>query len=543
MNKYLIAVLLGFGCALSYSAPLAPVDSGASVNIEGRELFRLHDKIGAFGPRDRAEAASRRIEKLAANHLFSTEALVAKDEGTESDILANDLIVVSLTDRDAKPLSIDRNAFAETVLNSIRSGVDLTRREHAPQRMLEAVGGAAALTFALVLVLWALSRAYRYSIGRLRGWKFIQNHGIKLRGFEFLSAERLRGIIEVLARALYTMFILIVFYIYLPLTLSRFPQTANLAPRLYGYILNPLRHVGQIMLDFVPNLFFIAVILLVTRFILKFIRLLFKEIERGTIQFDGFHTEWSQPTYKLVRILVFALALVIVFPYLPGAGSPAFQGVSVFLGILFSFGSSSAVGNMVAGIVLTYMRPFHVGDRVKIADTVGDVLEKTILATRIRTIKNVEITIPNSMVLSNHIINYSAGSKAEGLIIHTTVTIGYDAPWPKVHELLIAAALRTSRILPDPRPFVLQTSLDDFYVSYEINAYTRDASSMARIHSELHQNIQAEFNGSGVEIMSPHYNSVRDGNDVTIPSEHLPKNYESPRFKVTLSSSSSVRAP
>jgi small-conductance mechanosensitive channel len=269
-----------------------------------------------------------------------------------------------------------------------------------------------------------------------------------------------------------------------------------------------------------------------SRYILRFINILFNEIEMGTLNIDGFHREWAVPTYKLVRILVLAFTLVVLFPYLPGSGSPAFQGVSVFLGILLSFGSSSSIGNIVAGIVLTYMRPFKVGDRVKISDTVGDVVEKTLLVTRLRTIKNVDVTIPNSMILASHIINYSSSALSSGLILNTTVTIGYDSPWNIVHDLLKKAALITTDILQDPSPYILQTSLDDFYVSYELNAFTRHPNRMANIYSELHRNIQDTFNDAGVEIMSPHYTSLRDGNEVTIPSDKRADGYISPKFKI-----------
>jgi small-conductance mechanosensitive channel len=238
------------------------------------------------------------------------------------------------------------------------------------------------------------------------------------------------------------------------------------------------------------------------------------------------------PTYQIVRFLVIAFAAIVIFPYLPGSGSPAFQGISVFLGILFSLGSSSAIANMVAGIVITYMRPFHIGDRVKIADTSGNVIERNLLITRVRTIKNVDVTIPNAMVLGSHIINYSSSAEAKGLILHTRVTIGYDAPWRKVHELLISAAKETTDILENPAPFVLQTSLDDYSVAYELNATTSNASRMASILSELHEHIQDKFNEAGVEIMSPSYSAVRDGNQVTIPSEYLPKDYQPAPFRI-----------
>ncbi|NJN75986.1 MAG: mechanosensitive ion channel family protein [Synechococcaceae cyanobacterium RL_1_2] len=259
------------------------------------------------------------------------------------------------------------------------------------------------------------------------------------------------------------------------------------------------------------------------------------EIELKRVILPGFYPEWAKPTYKLIQFLIMAFAATVAFPYLPGAETPAFQGISIFLGLLISLGSSSAIANIVSGIILTYTRAFLVGDRVKITDTIGDIVEKTLFVTRIRTVKNVVITIPNASVLSSHVINYSAAANdplIPALILHTTITLGYDVPWRKVHDVLIKAALDTPRILPDPSPFVLQTSLDDYYVSYELNAYTDNPGIMAKIYSELHQNIQDQCNQNDIEILSPHYRAVRDGNQTTIPQDYLPPNYQAPKFRI-----------
>ncbi|MFQ5680022.1 MAG: mechanosensitive ion channel family protein [Gemmatimonadota bacterium] len=273
-------------------------------------------------------------------------------------------------------------------------------------------------------------------------------------------------------------------------------------------------------------LFFLA-----TRLV-KLLELVFRGIASRRIRLKGFHAEWARPTFKISRGLVWAFFLVVAFPYLPGSGSPAFQGVSIFLGVLLSLGGSSAVANVIAGTVLTYMRAFRIGERVKIADAVGDVVEKTMFVTRVRTVKNVVITIPNAMVMSNHIVNYSAQAETTGVTLHTTVTLGYDLPWPRVHERLVAAARATSRVEEEPAPFVLQKSLDDFTVAYELNATTREPAEMQAIYSELHQNIQNELHAAGIEIASPHLAAVRDGNRVNIPEDYLPKEYEPPAFRV-----------
>jgi small-conductance mechanosensitive channel len=229
---------------------------------------------------------------------------------------------------------------------------------------------------------------------------------------------------------------------------------------------------------------------------------------------------------------VFALVLVIIFPYLPGAKSPAFQGISIFAGILLSIGSSSAVANVIAGAILTYMRALSVGDWVKIGDVVGEVEEKSLLVTRILTQKQETITIPNATVMNGSVMNFTREAKITGVIFHTTVTIGYDAPWRKVHELLLKAALDTKDVLHEPAPFVLQNALNDFYVAYELNAYTGVPRNMQFIYSDLHQNIQDRFNAAGVEICSPHFSALRDGNTVAMPPNYTSQDHASRAFRV-----------
>lgn len=356
---------------------------------------------------------------------------------------------------------------------------------------------------------------------------------VKVKELEILSDERILGSVKLSIKIIRFLYIIILGYFYITLLFSLYSFTRTWAATLFGYIISPLGSVISSFIHFLPNLFTILVIIIVTRYVIKFVKFVFNEIGRGTVTFKQFPIEWAEPTFKIVRFLIIVFAAIVIFPYLPGSESPIFRGISIFLGILFSLGSTSAISNIVGGVVLTYMRPFKLGDRVKIADTVGDVIDKSLLVTRVRTIKNVDITIPNAMVLGSHIINFSSSADDLGLIVHTSVTIGYDAPWRKVHELLISAALSTKEILTEPKPFVLQTALSDFYVSYEINAYTNKPNLIANIYSDLHQNIQDKFNEAGVEIMSPHYTGMRDGNSIKIPDEYLPKNYKQPGFKIS----------
>jgi small-conductance mechanosensitive channel len=381
--------------------------------------------------------------------------------------------------------------------------------------------------------LWKLGATF-FTVARKKfnEWKGTVIRGVRIREFELFSEDRIVALSLTLVTGVQYAGVLLLGYAYLTIVFSVFEFSRTWAQTLFGYVTDPVLEVLTSFVAFLPDLFFIIVVVAITRFVLKIIKGIFEEVSRGRVTLGNFHRDWAMPTYQIVRFLVIAFAAVVIFPYLPGSGSAAFQGISVFLGILFSLGSSSAIANMVAGIVITYMRPFQIGDRVKIADTAGDVVERNLLVTRVRTVKNVDVTIPNAMVLGSHIINYSSTSGTRSLILHTSVTIGYDVPWRKVHELLLAAAKDSKEILEDPAPFVLQTSLDDYSVAYELNAHTDNPSRMAAIYSDLHQNIQDKFNEAGVEIMSPSYSAVRDGNQVTIPPDYLPKEYTPASFRI-----------
>ena len=303
--------------------------------------------------------------------------------------------------------------------------------------------------------------------------------------------------------------------------------TLRLAARLITLFISALDYVWTGFVGYLPNLITIIVIVLVARYVIRTIGLIFEGIKTRRIYLKNFYPEWAETSFSLIKLMIYALTAVIVFPYLPGSSSPAFQGISIFVGVLVSLGSTTAVANVIAGIVLTYTRAFSVGDQVEVGGTRGRVLERSTFVTRIQTLKNVIVSIPNSMVLSNNIINYSKNMGQSGLLVHTTITIGYDVPWQTVNALLIAAARKTENIVGRPEPFVLQTSLDDNYVSYEVNGWTRSPEELPRIYSNLHANILDEFHGHNVEITSPAFRANRDANASTIP-EVIPREEPAP---------------
>ena len=306
-----------------------------------------------------------------------------------------------------------------------------------------------------------------------------------------------------------------------PLLFAIFPQTKDLAYKLFSYIWEPIKSIFLGIVEYIPNLFTIFVIWLAVKYLVRLVRYLASEIQSERLKIGGFYADWAMPTFHIVRFLLYAFMIAMIYPYLPGSKSGVFQGISVFVGLIVSLGSSTVIGNIIAGMVITYMRPFKLGDRIKLNDTTGNVIEKTPLVTRIRTPKNEVVTIPNSFIMSSHTVNFSQSARDYGLIIHSEVSIGYDIPWRKTHQLLIEAALNTPGVVDDPRPFVLETSLQDYYPVYQVNAYIKDANQLAQVYSDLHQNIQDRFNEEGIEIMSPHYIATRDGNETTIPKDDL----------------------
>jgi small-conductance mechanosensitive channel len=326
---------------------------------------------------------------------------------------------------------------------------------------------------------------------------------VKIKNYVFLtSVQKTRIFINAINITRWGLIVLIAF-IMLPIVFSVFPFTQSWASNLIGLFTKPLKKAVFAIWDYIPNLITVFVILFVMRYAVRFVKYIFNEIDKGKLEVNGFHREFAMPTFTIVRFLLQAFTLVLVFPYLPGANSDIFKGISVFIGVLFSMGSSSAISNIIAGLVITYMRPFRIGDRITIADKTGVVIEKSPLVTRLRTIKNEEITIPNSSILSGNTVNYSTFSE-EGICFQVELTVGYEEPWQRIHELLLNIPARIARVNQHPAPFVLQKKLDDFYVLYELNVYISKSGEIELAKSEIYQHILNDFLAAGIEMNGPH---------------------------------------
>lgn len=502
--------------------------------IFSETLFMIYAKTGATKPGERAENISRRIKKLYDDDFLKPDSITSVDAENAVDIVYGESIIMSISETDALWQNTTKQELAKEYIDLIKADLQNAKNETRLSKVLLRIGLMILVIGLAAFVFWLVTKG----LGKLmvfieaRKDKWLRNLAYK--DYTFLTADQEYSIILFLLKPLRWLVYAIILYIALPIVFSIFPYTRSWADGLFNLIWKPFKGVFIGIWEYLPNLFTILVIYFVMKYVIRFVKYIFSEIESGKLKIAGFHNDWAMPTYSIMRFLLYAFMFVMIFPYLPGSDSDIFKGVSVFIGVLFSLGSSTAIANMVAGLVITYMRPFKIGDRIKIGDVFGDVEEKTLLVTRIKTPKNEVITIPNSAVLSGNTINYSSETENQGLILHSTVTIGYDVPWKLMHEALIEAATRTEFTLAQPKPFVLQTSLDDFYVSYQINVFTREVKNQAVIYSELHRNIQDVCNEKGIEIMSPHYRAQRDGNNTTIPVEYLNENYKAPPFRVDI---------
>jgi len=503
----------------------AAVPAGAAVVLPPADtLFRVYGRVGSFGPKERAEAIECRLEVLLKAPSFAPDSLKVVDAEQDSEIVYGDQQLLSISDAEAQAWGQSRPVVARKYLAQLRTHLAATRQASSLPELLKR-GGLAVLTLLMLAgLIYGLNRFFRSINQRILRWRGSPLKPWRINNYELLTQERQLAALRTGLKLLRLALVALTVYLTLPLLFSLFPWTEGISRQLLGYVLGPVQRVVLAVVHYVPNLLTIIVIYFFTTYAVRFLRFLAGEVAAGKLEIEGFYADWALPTFNLLRFALYVFMFIIIFPYLPGSDSPVFQGVSVLLGFVISFGSTSAIGNVIAGIVITYMRPYKVGDRVKIGDVTGDVLEKTLLVTRLRTIKNEDVTIPNSNILSGHTVNYTAAAAHEGLILHSTVTIGYDVPWPQVHALLLAAARATEGVEAAPGPFVLQTSLDDFYVSYQINAYSRLTHRQAGLYSQLHQHIQDEFARAGVEIMSPHYRATRTGAEAgsTIPPPPSP---------------------
>jgi len=492
------------------------IENVSYVIFEGDTLFTINSNLGPYTHAERARNISDRLNTLADDINFVQDSFSISEVNNYSIIAYKDFVIMSLSEADVAPLELPRQKVAVMYVQLIKTAFIEHIEDKSLVDWLIRIGLTVLTLFGLIVIFFLINRLFKWINKKLIDYE----KGLKRKRksvFRYLAPKGPEYFFIFVSNVVKFVLIVLVLFFYLPLLFSFLPWTKGLVSQFYAYIADPVKFIVNGIVDFLPNLFYVIIIILVARYLLRILTYVSTEIEDEKLKLKGFHKDWARPTLNIVKIIFYAFAVVFMFPYLPGSDSPAFQGVSIFLGVLFSLGSTSAIANIVAGIVITYMRPFSIGDRVKIGETIGDVVEKTLLVTRVRTTKNEDVTIPNATIINTHLWNYTKNAKDLGIIIHPTVTIGYDVPSETVIKLLLNAAKNTKNLTREIKPFVLQKSLNDFYVEYELNVYTKQPSKMPLFYSELNQSIQKEFNEAGVEILSPHYQAIRDGNNSTIP--------------------------
>ena len=481
----------------------------APVIIDGHTLFSVRG-ISSHPAEDRAKAIRDRIENVAKNHSIAANSIqIIHNENQEEIYVSNNLIML-VFDADAKLEGVNREMLAKAVKMKITKSIYNYRYERSYEailnKILYAVGSTILAVIFLFIINWLMKKVNLFLERKLK----TKIETLESKSFQLIRSNQLWITLHGFIKSIKFLIILIIIFTYAQYVLGLFPWTRYVSNSLLGFFLSPLSAFGNSIINFIPNLAFLIVIYFVTKYLLKLIKLFFNGISQGVISISGFDPDWALPTFRLLRILLVAFAVIIAYPYIPGSESAAFKGVSLFIGILFSLGSSSLIGNLIAGYSMTYRKTFKVGDLVQIDNHIGQVVEIKLFVTRLLTYKKEEIVVPNSIVLNANVINYSSLSAKTGLILSTTAGIGYETPWRQVEGMLKLAAERTEGVLKEPPPFVLQKSLGDFAVTYELNVYIKDPMNRLIIYTALHQNILDVFNENNVQIMTPAYEGDPD---------------------------------
>ncbi len=505
-------------------------NSSEFVVLGNDTLFQIGTGFGPYSPHDRVKEINNQLAELAKFAIdIRVNSFSTSEVNNYSLISYDDKPILSISADDAKLAGKTQQELAAEYVQIIKDAFEKEIENRSFASWAKRIGFMLLTLLGLFVIIFLHSKLFKFINKKIVSYE----KGIKRKRksiIKYLLPNKSGNVFLVISNITKVVLLVIILFLYLPFLFSFLPWTEKLVDEFYVLISNPVKHIVNGFINFIPNIFFIVIIYYIARYIIRITTHISEEIAEEKLKLKGFHKDWARPTFNLLKIIIYAFTLVFMFPYLPGSDSKAFQGVSIFLGILFSLGSTSAISNIVAGIVITYMRPFIIGDRVRIGETIGDVVEKNLLVTRLKTVKNEDVTIPNATIINTHLWNYSKNASSIGIILHPTVTIGYDVPSEKVTVLLLNAAKNTKNLTRDFKPFVLQKSLNDFYVEYELNVYTKQPKKMMHFYSELHKTILDEFNKAGVEILSPHYSAYRDGNASTIPDE--PKPADNPVEKV-----------
>jgi len=484
----------------------SPARQSAPVVVANRTVIVLRGPIAGYSAEERVTATRRRIDAILESDKSPAASIEDVEDGTRVLLDGKLAFLVTRIDIDPQIGETTRNVAREAA-KRLEQAVREYGEQRTPRYLLVKSGWAALATAIYIGLLWLLLRVNRWGAHHAAHAAGARAEQVHVEGVSLLDPQQVRWIARRLVAVLAWLLALFATYSWLTFTLTQFPYTRPWGEHMEGNLLGIAGDIGLGMVKAVPGLVVVAVILLIARLINRIAKVFFDRVERGIVTMGSLDEDTAVPTRRIFSILVWAIAIALAFPHLPGADTEAFKGVSVLFGLMVSIGASGIVGQAASGLILMYTRAFRAGEYVRIGDVEGTVVGMGSFATRVRTGLGEEILLPNSLALQNTTRNYSRAISGSGFVVNTAVTIGYSTPWRQVHAMLEEAARRTPDIARDPAPFVRQTALSDFYVEYRLVAYAPIEHAAHRIDmlSQLHGNIQDVFNEHGVQIMSPHY--------------------------------------
>lgn len=507
------------------SPPEGCAATPAFVRLDGRKVLEVRRAPAAQKVDEFVERAEARLQQLAEDRTFEPSQIVVRDEPPYSLIGVEEksgpfIEEMGVDDRLAACFGITRQQLATRYRDDIRQAITRYRSSHTLVSWL--MGTALAALVLGVYILWlrvqgSLNERLRRKIAQRP--QFILQHLSRFGLGALVEPDQVRSLMQRLRQVIHWSLVVLISYLLIPLLLGLFPPTQGIAEGLRDQIKALVLGFLNGVVQAIPNLLSIGVILAITILVIRASNAWFVAVDRGRIRIPGFYQEWALPTARLAAILLSLAGLAAAFPYIPGSGSKVFQGAGLLVGVLAALGSSAIATNIISGLMLIYTRAFREGDRVEINGVLGVVQDRALLVTRLQTPRNELVSIPNATVIGASVVNFSFSRREiqQPVALATTITIGYDVPWRQVHELMLGAARSVAGITDEIEPFVLQTSLNDFHISYELNAYVRDPATYRQTLSEVLAALQDQFAAADVEILSPGYHAVRNGNRSTVP--------------------------
>lgn len=492
---------------------LRSITPGVPLVVEGDTLLYIYASLGGEDPVHRVESASRRITRIGKSFTMNTDTIHIFESEYTADIMCGENVLLRVSDLDGLWSGMSRSELAEQQMKILAAEIAKLHDQYGMKAKLHGFGWAVSLIVVQIVFFLLTALFIRHLRRRIFAGLGGKLKPLVIKDYELLRLQQMKKIMLFLTRVLQVLLVIFQLIISLPLLFSIFPETEMFTWNMINYVWQPLRDMAIAVFYYIPNLIRILLVIILVRWLLKGLRHITDAIASGSLKFDKFYQDWAEPTYQIVRIFIITFSVVVIWPWLPGSDTGIFKGVSIFVAALFSLGSTTTVGNLISGIIITYMRPFLVGDYVRIGEREGVVVEKNAFITRLRDIKGNMITVPNNSMLSQQTVNYTAAARQNGgSIVHSDFTFTYKVPRQVIEEYLLKGADRCELLLKDPKPFVLVTSLEDFYTRYEINGYTTETDRLFEVYSELHKHIIDVFRENDLDPTSSHFIKMEELN-------------------------------